>query len=639
MMAHAVFSMIPLVGIAWVFGLTDRLGINLYNEQILSITLSLAFLAIFLNAAEGRKLPAWRMWLDICLGLSGFLPAVYIAINYQRVLNELHTRPVDLMVCSALVIAVCLEATRRVAGLPLALVVCFFLLFGLFGHWVPGELAGRQTDFDMLVTYLAGDSNSMLGLPLAVTVNIIIAFILFGVVLEKTGGGKYFTDLSLSRLGKYTGGGAKIAITASALFGSISGSAVANVAATGVVTIPLMRKTGYRPEQAAAIEGIASTGGQLAPPIMGAAAFLMAEALQIPYQQVAIAALIPACLYYFSLYIQVDLMARRDGIRPLTKAEIPVFGKIFFAGLHYLAAFIMLIIALFVFKLSPGEAALYCSVFLLVVQLLPRIGQSRYRVASFGDFIGVLSAAGKTCATIIIICASAGMIIGILNISTLGFALTLSLLRLTGQNLAPLLIMAAGLSIVLGMGMPTVGVYVLLGTLVAPAIIEAGATPIGAHLFVLYFGMMSMITPPVAIAAFAAAAIAGTRPMLTAGKTMLMGWTAYIIPFLFVVSPALLMQDSAFAIAKATMMSILGILFITVGYVGHFFGQLLLWMRAITFVTGLGCLLGMLYPAFGIAMGLAGITLLILCAIWGKLSHTASQPLASGVTHFPKEPG
>lgn len=625
--AITLFALIPLLGIAWALGIADILGINLYNEQVLASAIALALPATFLSFSNGEKFSTWRVPLDVTLGLLGFLSATYIAINYPRVISELYTRPADLLVCSTIIVVVCLEATRRVAGLPLALVVFFFLLFGLVGHLIPGDLQGRQTDFDLLMAYLAGDSNSMLGMPLSVTINIIIAFILFGVILEKTGGGSYFTNLSLSLLGKYTGGGAKIAITASALFGSISGSAVANVASTGVVTIPMMRKTGYKPEQAAAIEGVASTGGQLAPPVMGAAAFLMAEALQIPYQEVVIAALIPASLYFISLYLQTDLLARRDGIRPVAKEDIPVFRNIFFGGLHYLIAFIILIVALFAFRFPPGESALFSSAFLLIVQFFPGIGRKEHRISSFSGIVDLLSTAGKTCATIIVICASAGIIIGVLNISTLGFALTLSLLELTGQNLATLLIMSAALSIILGMGMPTVGVYVLLGTLVAPAIVEAGTTLMGAHLFVLYFGMMSMITPPVAIAAFSAAAIAGTRPMLTAGKTVLLAWTAYVIPFLFVVSPPLLLEGSALEVTEAVTMSILGIALVSVGSVGYYFGKLSLLMRIIISAMGAGCLLGVLYPTLGIIMGTTSIALLVFLGMRGKRSNSASQTI------------
>ena len=427
-------------------------------------------------------------------------------------------------------------------------------------------LAGLPVDVSQLAFYLVWDPGSMLGLPVLVAATIVIAFVFFGNLLFASGGSAFFTDIALTLMGRYRGGSAKIAVTASCLFGMISGSAVSNVASVGVLTIPLMRRGGYPGHVAAAIEAVASTGGQLMPPVMGAAAFLMAEFLQVPYRDVAIAATLPALLYYYALFIQADLLAARAGLSSLNTPEVPPARKVMAQGWHFLLPFAMLIYGLFWLNWSPELAALAASGVVIVTGSVLGYGGKRLKPA---DILRALHGTGIVSLDLLMITAAAGFIIGVLNITGLSFALTLMLVEVGHNSLWLLLILAAVVSIVLGMGMPTVGVYVLLAALVAPAMVKIGLSPMASHMFVMYFGMMSMITPPVALAAYAAASLAGTDAMKTGWTAVRFGWIAYIIPFLFVRSPALLLTGSLTSVLMAVFTALVGVWLICAAFAGY----------------------------------------------------------------------
>ncbi|MEX2372990.1 MAG: TRAP transporter fused permease subunit, partial [Dehalococcoidia bacterium] len=385
----------------------------------------------------------------------------------------------------------------------LVIIIGVFLLYALFGDVIPGRLQGRTQNWQLLAGYMALDSNGMLGLPISVAATIVIGFILFGTLLGITGGSRFFTDAAMIGMGRFRGGSMKIAVLASGLFGSISGSAVANVVGTGVVTIPMIKRDGYPGHKAAAIEAVASTGGQIMPPVMGASAFLMAEFLAVPYSSIVIAALVPAILYYVALFIQADLEAAKLGIRAVPKSEIPA-GRTVAPGVHFALAFAVLIYLLFWKNYQPERAALISAVVLVATSLL--IGYRGER-PTIRRLVGSMSRCGHGVVEIILISAASGLVIGVLNVTGLSFNLTYLLVQIGGGSAIVLLVLSAIVCIILGMGLPTLGVYVLLAALVAPALIQVGIDPIGAHLYVLYFGMMSMITPPIALAAFAAASI------------------------------------------------------------------------------------------------------------------------------------
>jgi TRAP transporter 4TM/12TM fusion protein len=417
-----------------------------------------------------------------------------------------------------------------------------------------------------MILYVTIDVHGLVGPILGIALTIVISFLFFGALLFRSGGSRFFTDISLALMGNFRGGSAKIAVTASALFGSISGSALANVASTGVITIPMMKEGGYKSEHAGAIEAVASTGGQLMPPIMGAAAFLMAEFLELPYTSVVVAAVIPSVLFYVALFIQTDLEAARSGITKVDKSLIPELAVVFKSGWFFPIPFAVLIVALFWWNKPPELAALYGALTLAAFGMTLGYRGKRMSYKVLGTAI---TATGFAVVDIVMIAAAAGIIVALLGVSGLGFALTLFLVQLGAGNLIALLLLAAGISIVLGMGMPTLGVYVLLAALVAPALTEVGVSPLAAHLFVLYFGMMSMITPPVAIAAYGAAAIARAEPMKTCFAAIRFGWSAYFIPFLFVFSPSLLFDGPIGSVAWAFATAVGGVWLATVGVIGY----------------------------------------------------------------------
>jgi TRAP transporter 4TM/12TM fusion protein len=482
-------------------------------------------------------------------------------------------------------------------------IVAVFLLYALFAHKMPGGLVGREVTPTVLVQYVGFDPSAAFSLPLTVASVIVILFVFFGKLLFAAGGGVFFTHLAMALTGNTRGGSAKISVIASAMFGSISGSAVSNVVTTGVITIPLMRKSGYSSRDAGAIEAIASTGGQLTPPIMGAAAFLMAEFLEISYTTVAISAVIPAALYYFSVFVQVDLIAARDEVAVASESRRSA-GDVLREGWHLAFPFLILLWALFWFQLDPAKSALLSAVAIVVVGALR--GYQGHRIA-VANVVEAFCDTGRSLVDLILIVTAAGFIIGILNATGLGFALTLLLVDNVGGNLVIILLMAALICIVLGMGMPTSGVYVLLAVLIAPSMVEAGVTPLAAHMFILYFGMMSMITPPIALAAFAAAAITGADPMRTGLASMRIGWAAYVIPFAFVAAPALLLQGHGAEIALVLAQTLIGVFAVSVAIVGHFAERL---GRAVRLTLG--------------ALGLAGMPLLAGVGIWQIANLTAA---------------
>jgi len=407
-------------------------------------------------------------------------------------------------------------------------------------------------------------------------------------------------------MGRYRGGSAKIAIVGSSLFGTISGSAVGNVVATGVVTIPLMKKGGYASHQAGAIEAVASTGGSLMPPVMGAAAFVMAEFLQVSYGQVMVAAAIPAILYYAVLFIIADLEAARAGISRVDEELIPRGLQVLKEGWFFIIPFVVLIGGLFWMNLRADEAALWASLALVIAAFAFGYKGERPTIRTLFD---ALTSAGHGVLDIIMICCAAGVVIGVLAITGLGFGLTLMLVSIAGKNLFILMVLTAIVSIILGMGMPTIAVYVLLAALVAPAMMELGVQPMAAHLFVLYFGMMSFITPPVAVAAFAAATIAKADPFRTGFTSMRFGWIAYIIPFLFCFSPTLIMQGTWGAIALDFVTALAGVWLISAGVAGYALSHLKPPMRTGYIIAGALLLKPAGLIGGGVLFNLAGLVL------------------------------
>jgi TRAP transporter 4TM/12TM fusion protein len=574
----ALQTLLILCVVGWVLDLQRVLGLSLYAEQLLLAVLGFAIAIGFL--ITGRTV----RWWDVAAAFIGLALCLYLAWRYPALSNELTARPLDGIIMAALLALLVLEGTRRMAGFSLVGFTLAGVVYAMLGHHLPGVFQSRPVEFTRLLVYLNLDTNALLGSSLQIAVVVIVPFIVLGQVLGRCGGSEFFTDLARAWMGRYRGGSAKVAVVGSAFFGMISGSAVANVSAVGVVTIPLMKRSGFPAQIAAAIEAVGSTGGQLMPPVMGAAAFLMAEVLQVPYAQVMIAAIIPALLYYLALFFAVDVEAAKRGIHGEDPEKLPRTIAVLKSGWYFPLPFVVLVYALLAWNWQAEHAALLATAVLIVLSLA--FGYKGERVPA-KDVVKAIVSAGGTVVDLILICAVAGMFIGILNITGLAFGMTLQLLTITGESLWGMLFVTAGMAVLLGLGLPTVGVYIIMATLIAPALVKVGVTPMAAHMFLLYFGVMSMVTPPVALSAFAAANIAGADVDKTGWTATRIGWAAYIVPFLFAVSPSLLMQGDPLTIVWAVLTAALGIWMGTIGVVGYYWRTLPLPLRAIFVVSGL----------------------------------------------------
>ena len=577
-------SLITVVALAWAMDLFQSLGIYLYPAQIVIAVLGLAIALAFIHL-PARRLTKRRLtpWYDWMASTAGFVVAVWMSLRYPQLADLTLDAPHEAVIIGLIIIFLTLEALRRATGLVLPLIVIAFIAYAAVGQFIPGQFGAQPTGWDVLAGFLVFDANALPGGPLLIICNIVITFVFFGNLLRVTGGADFFSNIAQALMGQYRGGPAKVAVAASALFGSISGSAVANVAATGVVTIPMIRKSGYSAERAAAIEAVSSTGGQLLPPVMGAAAFLMADFLRISYAEVVLAALLPGILYYVSLFIQVDLLAGRDGYVGLDQKEAGR-ARDSADGWFFLLPFIALVMALFVFNMYPQTAALLACVVLIVAAAIFPYQGSRPNLSQITEAV---RSTGFVVLDLVLICASAGIVIGVLANSGLGFTFTNSLFVLGAGHPILLLLLAAFVCVILGMGLPTLGVYVLLATLVAPGLVEIGIEPIAAHLFVMYYGMMSMITPPVAVAAFTAAGVAGANPMRTAWASVKIGWLAYVIPFVLVFSPGLTLQGSISDVALAVSTLVTGIFLISIALTGYFLRPMDALRRTVALIAGL----------------------------------------------------
>ena len=552
--------------LAWVLDLTGRLGVLLYTEQYLAFAAGLAVTLALLGQSKTPR-PAARRLANhafAALVLGAFL---WVSVVYPDLERTLATTPPHAIALGLVMILGVLEAVRRRTGHFLPFLLLLLVVVALYlGPELPSALATRAVSPARLSVYLAFDTNALLSRLLHVAAVTIAPFILFGALLNGFGAGIALTQRIAHLVRNAPGGPAKASVLGSAGFGLVSGSAVANVTTVGGISIPMMIRAGYPRHHAAAIEAVASTGGQLLPPMMGAVAFLMAEFLEIPYRQVALAAIAPGLLFYVALYLAIDFEARRS--RPTISSGTPPPLPTITAPAHpwrYLIAVGVLVHLLFIEGRSPQQAGLYATLALIACHLAWPLSGMLDRLREAGR---QLVAATSTIADIVILAAAAALVIGVLNLTGLAFALTLQMLELSGGRLVPMLAIAAALCIILGLGMPTVGVYVLLSTLAAPALITLGTEPIAAHLYLLYFGMLSMITPPIAIASFAAAAVAAADPWPTAFKAVRLSAAIYVIPIAFVTQPELLLTADLWHWATAFTRCLVAIALVTAATVG-----------------------------------------------------------------------
>ena len=592
-------------------------GLSLYTEQYLAGLLAIATPLVFLHvSARGERGRTAVPWYDLVAAAAGFLAAAYLAIRYAT-LSELTSRPPwDGLLAAGALLVLFIEGLRRTSGTALFYTTLAFIVLAMIGGYLPGEFAARSIPLPRLTYYLVWDSSAILGVAFKIIATVVVVYVFFGQVLFKAGGSTFFTGIAMALMGKYRGGPAKIAIVGSSLFGSISGNIVSNVMTVGTVTIPLMKRAGFRPHLAAAIEACASTGGQITPPVMGIAAFIMAEFLQVPFYEVALAAVIPALLFYVALFIQVDLEAARSNILPMPKEEIPRLGRVLREGWYFMLPLAALVYVLFGLNYEPEMAGLVATGMVLAIGVLLPFQGKRIGVR---DLWAMLRESGLSVIDLFMLGAAAGIMIGALNYSGVGFTLTLVLILLAGGSLVALLVLSAIANIILGLGLPTVGVYIVLATLVAPALVKQGINPMAAHMFIMYYGCLSMISPPVAIAAFVAANLAGADPNRTGWVAMAFGWTLFVIPFLFVFSGTLLLKGDAFSIGLDLALAIAGVWFISAAMMGYAARPLGLAARIVYCVAGVG----IFWPANAFGAGrwinAAGVGLGLALIAWDRI--------------------
>ncbi|MEC9433232.1 MAG: TRAP transporter fused permease subunit [Pseudomonadota bacterium] len=530
-----------------------------YMYLLGGVFLALTFLVFPANRARGPGLPDW-----IPAALAAFAGG-YFALTAEQSLEEgwEYAAPEIAVWVSVLFYLLILEATRRAGGLVLFLIVAAFSLYPTFADVMPDPLTGFASPFLDLAPYHMISNESSFGIPMNAFGNLVIGFIVFGAVLQHTGGGKFFNDLALALVGSFRGGAAKVAIFASGFMGSMSGSVISNVLTTGAVSIPAMKRTGFSNRYAAATEACASTGGVLMPPVMGATAFVMASFLSRPYVEIALAAAIPSILYYFGLFAQIDAYAAKRGLKGLAPGEAPTLRETFKDGWPYVAVFAVLIFFMVALR-QDTLAPFYATALLLVINQV--MAKQRFTLKSLGDLIVGI---GRALAELVAVLLGVGLIVGAFSATGLAGTLVNELVFMAGDSVFALLVMGAITAFIFGMGMTVTACYIFLAVVLAPALEQAGLNTLAVHMFILYWGMVSYITPPVALGAFAAATMAGASPMRTGFEAMKLGGVIYLAPFFFVLNPALVGEAPAWEVALTMTTALIGVFFISGSLQGH----------------------------------------------------------------------
>jgi TRAP transporter 4TM/12TM fusion protein len=470
------------------------------------------------------------------------------------------------MACAVAMWLLALEALRRAGGFVLFAIMAVFSAFPLFSGWMPPPLTSPSVDLMETAAYHIFSRESVLGIPMRAFAELVIGFLVFGTALQYTGAGAFFIDFAFALCGHLRGGAAKVAIFSSGLLGSMSGSVISNVLTTGTMTIPAMKRTGFRPATAGAIEACASTGAVLAPPVMGATAFIMAEFLNISYATVALAAAVPALLYYFALFMQIDCIAGREKMEGLPRSELPKVGQVFREGWYFIFVIILLVVLLLVMKRENWAPWMATALLLVLNQVFSK------RRWGWGDVVIFIEANGRLFVELIAVLGGIGLLVGAFSLTGLTGTLTNGLLYMAGNDALLLLLMGALTSFFLGMGMTITACYIFLAVLLAPSLIKIGLDPIAVHLFIMYWGMVSFITPPVALAAFAASSIAKASPMATGVQAMKIGSIIYFVPFFFVMNPSLVLQGEALDFVGHAVTAVIGVMLVCGGLQGYLAG-------------------------------------------------------------------
>ena len=576
-----------------------------YYSLIMGCFLPIVFLTI-----PWKKKSSQIRWFDIFAAVLCVVVSAFFFLNAENIEYEgwEYASPVLSLIMTFPICVLVFEATRRASGGIFFSTCLLFSAFPLFTEYLPGILKGVGFTFLEVLPYYIYGTEALYGIPMKVMGELLVGFLIFAVTLQHTGGGKFFLDLAFALVGNRRGGPAKVAVLASAFFGSLSGSAIANVTTTGAITIPAMKRLGYAPHYAGAVEACASTGGVLMPPIMGATVFIMAQILGISYATIMAAAFIPATLYYASLLFQVDAYAAKKGLRGLPKEKIPKLKTTLYAGWPYLFSLCFLVFQLFYLRIV-SLAPFYASAILMASVMIRK--KTRLSLKQWEQFI---IQTGRVIASIMATLLGVGFIIGALLLTGVAYAFSNEIILLAGDNIALLLGLGAIVSFVLGMGLTISACYILLALTMAPPLVAAGFDPLGVHLFVMYCGMLSFITPPVALSAFAASAIAEGSPVKTGITAMRLGIVLYIVPFVFVIKPALIFNGPLIETFQHFITFLLGIFMLTNALEGYFGGidlslKKFFIIRFLIVITGVLLIVPEMYTdIFGIVcFGLIGV--------------------------------
>jgi len=538
---------------------------NQYFYAIVALLLPTAFIVFPVSPKRGKE---GMTWYDILLFLAtGAICLIFVYYSIDM-LDEgwEFSAPEEMQWLSLALVLLAIEGVRRTGGGVVTIIIVIFAVYPLVAGDMPGVLEGTSETLWDTVAYYALSTEALIGIPTRAFAGLVIGFLLFGVALQYTGGGQFFLNLAFSLLGYVRGGPAKVAIFASGLMGSMSGSVITNVLTTGALSIPAMKRIGFKPHVAGGVEACASTGGVLMPPIMGATAFIMAINLEVPYRDIVVAAVIPSVLYFFALFMQIDGYAAKNKLEGLPKAELPTVSQTLKDGWYYVAVFALLIYLL-VFMQREAQAPFYATALLLIInQLHPK---HRWNWERFIDF---LLATGRLFAELAAILVGIGLIVGSLSYSGKIGTLAFELLQLAGNNVALLLILGALASFIMGIGVTVTVAYIILALTLAPALTDSGLSLMGVHMFMLYWGMLSYITPPVALGSFAAASLAQANPMRTGFESMKLGTIIYFVPFFFVLDPGLIMQGEPLHILTVFGCAILGVIVLSTSLQGYLYG-------------------------------------------------------------------
>lgn len=534
-----------------------------YLYLISGIMLSMVFIIFPASIASRTRVP----WYDIMIIAAIAVMFGFFAWNAERIVLEAweYVAPpigIALAICCW---AIVLEAGRRAGGLPIFIIVTVLSFYPMYSHLLPDIVAGIGLPLDDVAIFHILGEESLFGLPMQTFATLVFGFILFGVTLQHTGGGPFFINFAFALLGHMRGGPAKVAIFSSGLLGSMSGGPVTNVLTTGPLTIPAMRRTGFSRHYAAGVEACASTGGVLMPPIMGATAFVMASFLGVSYVTVTLAAIVPSLLYFFGLFMQIDAYAAKHNLKGLPREELPRAGTVFKNGWYFIAVFLVLLWMLLYLQ-QEARAPFYATALLLI------INQFTAHRLSVDKFMTLVAAIGRLMAELAGILSAIGLIVGALAVTGMAGTLANDLVFIAGDNVVVLLIMGAVTSFVLGIGMTVTAAYIFLAIILAPALINAGLDPLASHLFIMYWGMLSFITPPVALSAYAAASVANTSAMRVGLESMRLGTIIYFVPFFFVLNPALLLQGSFSEIMPILLTAIVGVTLLSGALQGYLVG-------------------------------------------------------------------